>query len=90
MVGATGATGPQGPAGTVGPEGIRWLGAWASGTAYLEDDAVSHDGDSYIAVAGNTNDPPPSANWSLMAAEGAPGPTGPGGAVGATGPTGPA
>lgn len=91
--GATGATGPQ------GQEGLVWRGAWNNATVYVVDDAVSLNGTSYIAVAGNTNSQPPSADWNTLAAKGdagatgatgAQGPTGATGATGATGPQGPA
>jgi hypothetical protein len=81
----------MGPAGSVGPAGIEWRGAWDDTTAYVEDDAVELDGTAYIALAGNTNDPPPSANWSELATKGDTGPvgaTGPTGPIGATGPQG--
>jgi hypothetical protein len=34
-------------------------------TAYVVDDAVEHEGSSYVATDTNTNDPPSSANLSL-------------------------
>ena len=56
-------------------EGIDWRGAWASGTAYAIDDAVSHDGRSWICTtahtagrAGPTTDS--HANWDLLADRG--------------------
>jgi hypothetical protein len=75
--------------------GITWLGAWDSGTLYLEGDAVEHLGSSYIAILENTNSEPPSVNWDLLAAKGddgetgATGPQGDPGEDGATGPPGP-
>jgi hypothetical protein len=81
----------MGSPGSVGPAGVNWLGVWDDTTAYVEDDAVDHDGTAYIALTGNTNDEPPSANWSVMAAKGDTGPagaTGPTGPIGATGPQG--
>lgn len=65
--------GPIGPAGSAGPAGLLWRGAWASGTAYAVNDAVTHDGQSFRRrVAGTTatvpaNDP---TNWELLAAKG--------------------
>lgn len=56
-------------AGSVGA-GINWQGPWSSLTAYNIDDAVEYKGASYIAIAVNTNDSPPSANWDLLAAPG--------------------
>lgn len=90
--GTTGPAGPQGETGavgSVGPAGVDWRGAWQVGTAYFVDDAVSHEGSSYIATAGSTGSEPPSANWSLLTAQGDTGPAGPTGATGEAGPTGP-
>jgi hypothetical protein len=95
--GPTGATGPQGAQGTQGPtgQGYNWKGAWSSATAYVPYDTVFSGGDSYVCIAGNTNQVPPNATyWSLMAQQGATGPTGatgstgPAGSTGAAGPTG--
>jgi hypothetical protein len=108
--GATGATGPQGPqgpqgdAGPPGPVGMTFLGAWQSSTAYVVDDVVTANGETWIAIAANTNSPPADNNpeWAKLAAkgtDGAPGaqgpqglqgPVGPAGAAGAQGPVGPA
>lgn len=81
--GIQGPTGPQGP-----PGDIVWLGAWDTNTLYLEDDAVEHNGSSYIATATNTGSAPPSANWELLAAKGATGATGATGSQGVQGETG--
>jgi len=77
---------PTGGGGSGG--GVIWRGAWASGTTYLVDDAVSYAGSSYVATAGNVGLAPSAhpSSWGVLAAEGA---TGPAGATGATGPTGP-
>lgn len=89
--GATGSTGPDGPQGSTGatgakgPKGLVWRGAWNSSTSYVVDDAVTLNGTSYIAIANNSNDSPPSANWQVVSAKGD---TGAGGATGATGATG--
>src|SRR5215471_6384099 len=92
--GNTGATGAQGPQGAPGPTMV-WHGAWSANTAYVQWDAVSYLGSSYMAngpvVAGTA---PPTLPWQLIAAQGSTGaqgntgPTGPTGATGATGPTG--
>jgi hypothetical protein len=110
--GATGDTGPQGPQGVAGPPGPvgptgppgpagrTFLGAWNNSTAYVVDDVVTADGETWIAVAANTNSQPTDSNphWNKLAAkgadgaqglQGAPGATGPVGAIGATGATGP-
>lgn len=51
--------------------GINWLGAWDSGTAYVEDDAVEHDGSSYICTDAHTDQEPPDAlYWDVLAARG--------------------
>jgi hypothetical protein len=63
--------------------GLRWRGAWSATTAYAVGDGVVSSGSGYIAKVANTNSQPPSTNWSLLAARGAPG------ATGATGPQGP-
>jgi hypothetical protein len=61
-------TGPEGPAGS----GISWLGAWDVYVSYDTLDAVEHEGSSYVANAPSSGDPPPSASWDLLAAEGDP------------------
>lgn len=69
-----------------------WTGAWNSGTTYTLNQGVSYNGSSYVALAGSTNDPPPSANWSLLASKGDAGPqgvAGPQGIQGVAGPAGP-
>ena len=70
-----------------GGSGLNWRGEWSSQTQYAIDDAVAHDGSSYIAIAANTNSEPPSDNWNLMASAGATGATGDAGAAGAAGKT---
>lgn len=62
-VGKEGPAGPEGPAGKEGPAGpagagIAWKGAWDSKTEYAVDDAVSHNGSSYIATEANKNQEP--------------------------------
>lgn len=72
--GPTGATGPQGPQGVKGDPGIRgltWRGAWASTTAYVANDGVSHQGQSWIALRASTGVAPVAgADWGLLAAKG--------------------
>jgi len=89
--GLQGLQGLQGPQGTIGLQGaiglqgisgvkgdsIRWRGAWNLSTAYLVSDGISYNGSSYVAVVVNTNTlPGVSANWMLLAQQGAsaPGP----------------
>ncbi|QIG67362.1 concanavalin A-like lectin/glucanase protein [Rhizobium phage RHph_TM3_3_9] len=65
------------PAYVTGPRGLRWRGEWSNATAYDEDDAVSYNGASYIALVGNTNvTPVAGATWGSLAARGATGLTG--------------
>ncbi len=89
--GVTGPTGPAGSTGPTGPVGINWQGTWTN-TAYNFRDAVQYLGSSYFCknVAGcNAGNPAAdTADWDLIALEGATGPTGPTGVSGATGPTG--
>ncbi len=65
--GAPGATGATGPA---GPEGLRWRDTWNSATVYATDDAVSHNGSSYISLIDANQNVVPGTNpaaWSLLA-----------------------
>ena len=54
--GATGATGPIGATGTTGaqgpqgPVGITFLSTWNSSTAYVVDDVVTANGETWIAI----------------------------------------
>jgi hypothetical protein len=89
--GAQGAQGIQGPQGPQGAPGITYLNVYNPTTAYVATDAVSYLGSSYIAIASSTGIPPAgnpnsTADWSLLAAAGAPGATG---SIGPQGPIGP-
>jgi hypothetical protein len=64
LMAAKGNTGAQG---ATGPQGVVWKGNWSSATAYVVNDAVAQGGNSYIAVAPNTNQMPPGAAWNLLA-----------------------
>lgn len=69
-----------------GAPGLNWLGAWSSMTNYVADDAVSHNGASYICISGNVSTEPGVAAgwdqyWSVLAAKGDTGATGPAGDV---------
>lgn len=73
---------------------LNWRGVWSASTAYALNDAVSHNGSSYIATGavGPTSTPPETdtAHWGVLAqgatgATGAAGPPGPQGPTGATG-----
>ncbi|MGD9571568.1 MAG: hypothetical protein AB7V62_06795 [Thermoleophilia bacterium] len=48
--GPKGHTGDTGPAGPQGARGLTWRGPWQPGAAYVADDAVQHDGSSYVAT----------------------------------------
>ena len=90
-IGPQGNTGPTGPQGPVGPAGLEWQGSWVSGTSYVADDAVGYDGASYfciLATSGTTTPNLATANWALLASQGAVGPTGPAGPIGPQGPAG--
>jgi len=86
--GVDGAVGPQGPQGDPGTVGTVWQGNWSSITSYVLNDAVSYLGSSFVATTPNLNDPPPSANWLVIAAEGATGAAGAAGPPGADGAAG--
>jgi hypothetical protein len=78
--GNTGDTGPQGPA---GPRGLTWRGSWSGSTSYAKDDAVQHDGSSYVAGSAiGAGIEPPNGAWQLLAAKGTSG-----GGTGGTGMT---
>lgn len=68
-----GAEGPQGPPGGI----VVWTGEWDAGTTYDPDDAVSHNGSSYVAINTNTNvEPGVDAGWEtdwMLLASGAAG-----------------
>lgn len=83
-----GPQGPQGVPGPVGPAGLTWRGTWLSGGAYVKDDAVGFNGASYfciLATSGTTAPNLATANWALLASQGAQGPQG---AQGVQGPQG--
>lgn len=94
-VGPTGAQGPMGPQGVpgpVGPAGLNWQGLWSALTTYADNDAVSFGGASYfcynpLGVGPSASDPTvDTANWALLASQGAIGPQGPQGIQGIQGP----
>jgi len=89
--GAQGPMGPQGVPGPVGPAGLNWQGAWVSGTSYVTDDAVGYGGASYFCINATSGTLEPNldtANWALLASQGAIGPQGPQGIQGPAGPSG--
>jgi len=76
-IGLTGPTGANGLPGPVGPAGLEWQGAWVSGNSYVADDAVGYGGASYFcinATSGTTDPSLDTANWALLASQGAIGP----------------
>ena len=72
--GATGSTGSTGAAGATGPAGLNWLGAYAGGTTYAVDDAVSYNGSSYVCKLASTGNLPTNTTyWDTLAEKGASG-----------------
>ena len=71
--------------------GFQWRGVWSAEQLYEVGDAVSFNGESFIATARNTGKRPSerSTRWDLLAAKGSKGPAGPQGLAGAPGPSGP-
>lgn len=67
---------------------VVWRGPWSVSTAYADDDGVSYQGSSYLALVPSTGIAPGTdgTKWALLAQKGD---TGPAGATGATGPAGP-
>ncbi|HEV3313104.1 MAG TPA: hypothetical protein VG815_21550 [Chloroflexota bacterium] len=56
--------------------GVNWRGTWSSSTSYRTDDAVGHDGSSYLAKTGNTNAlPGKSSDWTVLSMAGTNGST---------------
>ena len=50
---------------------IMWKGTYAGGTAYTPDDAVVHNGTSYICIANTTGNTPPNGTyWNVLAQAG--------------------
>jgi hypothetical protein len=66
-IGPQGPQGPQGepgPQGTQGPVGITFLGTWNSSTAYVVDDVVTANGETWLAVAATPTSCRPTATRS--------------------------
>jgi len=93
-IGPVGPTGPAGTTGPAGPAGINNRGIWAAGVNYNLNDAVTDQGQYWLAIVSNPSVEPSKQgtppSWQLIAAQGAAGGTGPAGPVGPTGPQGPA
>lgn len=83
--GDPGVDGAPGAPGSVGPAGVEWRGVWSAATNYIVDDAVSRNGNSYVAIAPSLNSAPPSANWDLLSVKGDTGDPGPQGIQGVPG-----
>jgi hypothetical protein len=83
--GAAGAQGPAGPSGATGRAGLNFRGLWNSITGYAANDAVTYNGSTYLALAGNTSSEPDLSTqlWSVLAQAGSAGPSGPSGAAAA-------
>jgi hypothetical protein len=91
-VGPVGPTGPAGETGPAGPIGINNRGNWAASTSYNVNDAVTDQGQYWLATAANAGVEPSAAgqaSWQLIAAQGSTGPAGPAGPAGPQGPQGP-
>lgn len=67
--GNNGLNGSPGPTGATG-SGFNWEGGWSSLATYQINDVIEYQRSSYIAIAMNTNSPPPSADWNLIAGAG--------------------
>jgi hypothetical protein len=67
---AKGVPGEPGAQGNDGTPGLNWKGEWNDITTYDRNDVVFFNGSSYVAVAENTNDAPPSDNWNMLAQKG--------------------
>lgn len=50
---------------------VEWQGEWSSSTTYRLNDAVSHEGSSYVCIVAHTNHVPPDASyWQMLAGKG--------------------
>lgn len=72
FAGPKGEKGDPGDPGDKGADGsgIQWTGDWTAGT-YSQYDAVFHNGSSYIANTG-TSQEPPGSDWDMLAQESTP------------------
>lgn len=65
------AKGDAGEKGATGAPGLEWKGAWAAGTEYAVNQAVTSKGSSYRAIkAGKGHEPPNAEFWELLAEKG--------------------
>jgi collagen type VII alpha len=90
--GPAGPAGLRGPVGHPGPPGLAFKGAWMPGTAYATNDAVTHDGEAWLALQ-DSRGMVPSATadkaWARLSGRGAMGPAGSAGPAGPPGPQDP-
>jgi hypothetical protein len=72
LTGPMGPVGPGGPQGPVGPVGVVNRGTWSPSTQYNENDTVSYNGSSWIALLPSLDSAPNATNpaWQLLAAKG--------------------
>jgi hypothetical protein len=86
QAGATCATGESKL--TWNQRGINWKGPWDATSSYAKNDAVAHNGGSYLALTANVDVVPTNtSNWAVLAAPGATGSRGPAGPTGPVGPS---
>jgi len=70
-----GVVGPIGPPGADGD--MTWQSAWNGGTTYTTNQAVTHNGTSYVCILNHTNQEPPNGTyWDVLASKGDIGNTG--------------
>jgi hypothetical protein len=76
--GSSGPQGPEGPPGPAGPGVINWRGNWDYYTYYYTNDAVSHNGSSFICTYSHSNNEPynGASYWGMLAQKGDQGPQG--------------
>lgn len=95
--GLQGIQGPQGPQGTKGDAGppvdLNITGNFSGTRTYMENDVMTYNGTSYVALNDNLLNNPPTdplgdVNWALFVMTGPAGPQGPQGIAGPEGPKG--
>lgn len=88
LQGIQGEQGLQGIQGIQGEEGLNWRGPWINELDYFVDDAVSHNGSSYVCTAPSANNEPPNEDyWDVLASKGDTGAAGTNGTNGTDGDT---
>ena len=90
--GSSGSNGTDGSSGTSGSSGTGFsvMGNWNNTTTYHLNDVVLFQGQSYVALSTNTNNPPAvwPAVWSVFSAAGSSGTSGSNGSNGSSGSSG--